>query len=205
MARRLPLALVAVAALVALPVPSAGAMDLGRLLAPDAACPGQTDPAAPVPAQEQAMRCMTNYARERADRRPLGDAGDLDRSARDKANDIVRCDDFSHFACGRPFTYWMQRVGYIQARCWRAAENIAWGAGALGSVRAIFRAWVHSPEHLANLLGAYSQFGTGLAVGSVDGHPGARVWTQHFGSHCDVAARPSRRHAAALASSVAAG
>ena len=77
----------------------------------------------------------------------------------------------------------MQRVGYIPARCWRAGENIAWGTGELGTVRSIFHAWLHSPEHLANILGRYRQLGS--ACGSAASTATrAHVWTQHFGAHC---------------------
>ena len=169
---------------------SASAMSLGRLMAPPGACPGQLGSQATVSVQEQAMRCMTDFARERAGEAPLGDAPVLDRSARDKSDDVVRCDSFSHFACGRPFTFWMRRVGYIPARCWSAGENLAWGSGDAGGVRAIFRAWIHSPEHRANILGNYRQLGVGLVTGRLEGHAGAHVWTQHFGSRCG-APRPA--------------
>jgi uncharacterized protein YkwD len=159
-------------------------MDLGRLVAPPGVCSGQAGVRAPVPEQEQAMRCMTNYAREHAGRQPLANTPVLGRSARDKSADIVRCDSFSHFACGRPFTFWMRRVGYIPARCWRAGENLAWGSGDAGSAQAIFRAWIRSPEHRDNILGPYRQIGVGLITGSLEGHASAHVWTQHFGSHC---------------------
>jgi uncharacterized protein YkwD len=176
------LALVALA--VAASAPSATAMNLERLIAPTEVCADQTDLGASVAAQEQAMRCMSNFARERMGMGQLGDAADLNRSARDKSDDILRCDSFSHYACGRQFTYWMQRVGYIPAQCWRAGENLAWGTGDLGTVRAIFRAWIHSPEHRENILGPYDQIGVALAVGSLDGRSDVHVWTQHFGSHC---------------------
>jgi uncharacterized protein YkwD len=184
MARRLAFALALAAVAAAFAAPAAGATDLGRLIAPTAVCANQTDPGAPVSAQERAMRCMTNYARSRVGRGPLGDAAQLDRSARNKSADMIRCDSFGHGACGRQFTYWLQRVGYIPARCWRAGENLAWGTGELGSVRAIFRAWIRSPGHRENILGRYSQVGIGLLVGSLAGHSNAHVWTQHFGSHC---------------------
>ena len=130
------------------------------------------------------MRCMTNFARRHAGLAGLGDAGGSTARPRHKSGDILRCDSFSHYACGRDFTYWMQRVGYIPARCWRAGENIAWGTGALGTVRSIFRAWLHSPGHRENILGPYRQIGIGLRVGGLDGYGGAHVWTQHFGTHC---------------------
>ena len=189
MARQLSLAFLLILAAGAVLTSPAAAMNLGRLIAPTAVCPNQTGTQVSIPAQEQAMRCMTNFARQRARMGRLGDAEDLDRSALDKVDDIVRCDSFSHYACGRQFTYWMQRVGYTSARCWRAGENLAWGAGNLGSVRAIFRAWNHSPDHRANILGHYSQIGIGLTVGRLDGHADVDVWAQHFGSHCG---RPSR-------------
>lgn len=184
MARKLSLALLLALAAGAVLASPAAAMNLGRLIAPTAVCPNQTGAQVPVLAQEQAMRCMTNFARQSEGTGRLGDAEDLDRSALDKVDDILRCDSFSHYACGRQFTYWMQRVGYTSARCWRAGENLAWGTGERGSVRAIFRAWIHSPEHRANILGRYSQIGIGLTVGRLGGHADVNVWVQHFGSHC---------------------
>lgn len=153
------------------------------------------------------MRCMTDFARRHVRMGGLVNAGDLDRSALDKSGDILRCDSFSHYACGRDFTYWMQRVGYIPAQCWRAGENLAWGTGDYGGVRSIFRAWIHSPEHRANILGRYTQIGIGLQVGNLDGDQGVHVWTQHFGSHCGPAPRPAapRREKLAHASAVAPG
>jgi uncharacterized protein YkwD len=184
MARKIVFAIAFAALAAALFAPAAGAMDLERLIAPSFACANQEDLTAAVAVQEQAMRCMTDYARGQVGVGALADATDLDRSARDKSGDILRCDSFSHEACGRQFTYWMERVGYIPARCWRAGENIAWGTGDLGSVRAIFRAWIYSPPHRENILGSYDQIGVGLEVGNLGGTDGVHVWTQHFGSHC---------------------
>jgi uncharacterized protein YkwD len=184
MARKIAFAIVLAALAATLLAPSAGAMDLERLIAPDSACANQDDFTAPVEVQEQAMRCMTDYARGHSGMASLGDSTDLDRSAGDKSGDILRCDSFSHYACGRQFTYWMERVGYIPARCWRAAENIAWGTGEGASVRTIFRSWIYSTEHRENILGPYDQIGVGLDVGDLGGSEGAHVWTQHLGSHC---------------------
>ncbi len=192
MVLRIPtLCLLSVLACLAL-VASAGATDLSRLIAPASACPNQDELNAPVGIQEQAMLCMTDFARRQFGLGGLADSAQLERSAVDKSRDILRCEDFSHTACGRSFTYWMQRVGYIPARCWRVGENLAWGTGGLGTVRAIFHGWIYSPEHLANILGRYTQIGVGLEVGSLEGNRGAHVWTQHFGSHCSpVSPRPS--------------
>lgn len=153
-------------------------------LAPLALCPGQSSLDAPAPVQKRAMRCMTDYARRYAGLGGLGDTRQLDRSASGKSRDILRCDSFSHYACGRDFTYWMRQSGYLAASCWRAGENLAWGTGEAGTVRAIFRAWMHSPGHRENILGRFRQIGVGLRVGDLEGHNDTRVWTQHFGSHC---------------------
>jgi uncharacterized protein YkwD len=139
---------------------------------------------APTGAQLAAMRCLVDQARRHAGLGSLANSSELSRSAKDKAADILRCKSFSHYACGREFTFWMKRVGYLSASCWRVAENIAWATGPASSPRAIFRTWMHSPEHRANILGHFSQVGVGLRVGSLNGHPGSHVWTGHFGTHC---------------------
>lgn len=173
-----------VAALLVLLAAPAQAMRLDRLIAPATACPNQGSLDAPAKTQERAMHCMTNFARRRAGLSGYSRSAALDWSAGEKSRDIIRCDSFSHEACGRPFTFWMKRAGYTLAPCWRAAENIAWGTGSLGTVRSVFRSWIHSPGHRANILGDYRQLGVGLRVGTLEGHPDVHVWAQHFGIHC---------------------
>lgn len=155
------------------------------LIASPATCPGQVDPAAPVEAQEATMICMTNFARTAVGLGELSEVEELDRSAQGKAGDVLRCDSFSHFACGREFTYWIREAGYIGEACWHAGENLAWGTDELGSVRAIFRAWMASPTHRRNILGDYTQVGIAVRAGNLEGSPGAHVWAAHFGSHCE--------------------
>jgi len=160
---------------------------LNRLLAPESSCPGQSDAGAAPAAQEATMECMINYTRSKAGHGSLADAAKLDTSANDKADDILQCDDFSHTACGRSFTYYFDQIGYIVGAntCYRVGENIAWGSGDLGTVRSIADAWIHSPEHLANMLSdSFSQFGVGYQVGNLNGYDGAHVWVTHFGDHC---------------------
>jgi uncharacterized protein YkwD len=164
---------------------SAAGMKLSRLMAPPSACPGENLLGAPAAVQERAMRCMTRFARRGADRKRLERSRALDRSADLKSRDIVRCDSFSHFACGRNFTFWIRRVGYLPSGCWRAGENIAWGTGSKSSVRSIFGAWMRSPGHRRNILSNdYEHIGIGLEIGSLEGFGRAHVWTQHFGQRC---------------------
>lgn len=170
---------VIVIALFLIAVPGAGA----SLIAPVTACPDQTGAASPT-AQEQAMRCMTGFARSQAGLGALADSPQLDLSAADKGADVLRCDSFSHTACGREFTYWMQQAGYLSEACWHVGENLAWGVGAYGTVRSIFRAWMRSPEHRHNILGDYEAVGLNRQVGELEGQADTVVWTAHFGSHC---------------------
>ena len=146
-----------------------------------AGCPGQGDASAPAAAQEKAMLCLVNGARHGRGLEPLEAPGSLARAAERKSADILRCDEFSHEACGREFTYWIERVGY---RGCREGENIAYGSGGYSTPRQIFRLWMHSRGHRENILGPYADIGIGLRVGTLEGHRGAHVWTQEFGTPC---------------------
>jgi uncharacterized protein YkwD len=159
-------------------VPSASA---AALIAPRGTCPE----ARRGGGEEATMLCLTNYARAQAGEAPLEPAAALEGSAAEKAGDILRCDSFSHYACGREFSYWIRASGYMSTECWRVGENLAWGTGEYGSVASIFRAWLRSTEHRENLLDAeFTQVGIDLQVGSLEGSRNAHIWTQQFGSHC---------------------
>lgn len=155
--------------------------DVQSLLAPIDFCDGQGAADAPAAEQEAMMLCLTDFARQRAGLVPFVNSEILDRSAAAKSGDILRCNSFSHYACGREFTYWMRESG---SRCSRVGENLAWAAGPRASVRSIFRAWLQSPEHLANILGDFNRLGIGMRIGNLEGWAQAHVWTEHFGSHC---------------------
>ena len=163
----------------------AGASAAGpRLVAPAAVCPNQNALEAPVAAQERTMLCMTNFAREQFGEPALVPSPTLEASAWAKTRDVLRCDEFSHYACGREFGYWIRADGYLSTPCWRDGENLAWGVAEYGSVGSIFRAWMRSTAHRENILGDFEEIGIDLASGRLEGRPGTRVWTQHFGSHC---------------------
>ena len=181
MARRIAATLIASLALLGASAASASA---ANLIAPQSSCPGQTKLDAPVIAQERTMLCMANFARGQLGLVALTANTELEGSAREKARDILRCDSFSHYACGREFAYWIRASGYLSTECWRAGENLAFGSGSYGSVRSIFRAWMRSPEHRENILGDYAETGIDLVTGTLEGFAGTRIWTEHFGSHC---------------------
>jgi uncharacterized protein YkwD len=157
------------------------------LLAPQGACAEPAAAATGAPAheaEETAMLCLTNFARGRLGEPALADNPSLQVSAAEKAEDILRCDSFSHFACGREFSYWIRAAGYTASPCWRIGENLAYGTSSLGGVRSIFRAWMRSPEHRANILGDFAEVGIYRDSGDLEGRPNTAVWAQHFGAHC---------------------
>ncbi len=179
--------LVAAAPIAATAGPATGSASAGpgfdRLLAPAATCPHQNQLTATNKLALRAMLCLTNFARTHSGLAPINASAQLAQAAAGKTKDILRCDEFSHEACGREFTYWMERSGYLKGGCWGAAENIAWGTGRIGTPRAIFRAWLHSSGHRENILGPYTDIGIGLREGTLEGSKGAHVWVQEFGSH----------------------
>ena len=146
-----------------------------------AGCPGQADAGAPATAQERTMRCLVNRARAQRGLEPLTAPTSLARAAARKSADILRCDEFSHEACGREFTYWIDRVGY---RGCREGENIAYGSGSYATPSSIFQMWMRSAGHRQNILGPYEDIGIGFQVGELEGYGGAHVWTQEFGAPC---------------------
>jgi uncharacterized protein YkwD len=130
------------------------------------------------------MICLTNYARKMSGLPAYRPSGGLERSASSKAIDILRCDAFSHTACGRPFSWWIEK-SYVNGQCWRAGENLAWGNGSLGGSHEIFKALVQSPHHRAAILSReYREIGIGFRGGELRRWPNANVWVQHFGRRC---------------------
>jgi uncharacterized protein YkwD len=183
--RRKAVALVLASTLVScalLGLAGSAAAERANVIAPATACPHQGSRAAAAGLQLKAMLCMTNYARRASGLKPLTLARPLAEAADHKSADILRCDEFSHEACGHEFTYWIERFGYTHG-CWSAGENIGYGTGSLGSVRNIFSAWINSSGHRANILGEFTDIGIGHRIGTVEGSAGAVVWTQDFGSH----------------------
>jgi uncharacterized protein YkwD len=151
-------------------------------VAPEEACPNQTNLGLSAEEQASVVLCMTNYARAVNGLAPLKANTQLGRAASQKSIDILGCGEFSHYACGRNFTFWDQKFGYLKG-CWKVGENIAWGTGSLATVRSIVTRWLESTEHHENILGPYTEVGIGVRVGRLEGFEGAAVWTQSFGSH----------------------
>lgn len=174
------------------PAALAGADDL----APANACPGADATSAAAPEQVAAMRCLVDYARGEHGLRALPSAEALEDSAGLKAEAEVRCDEFSHTACGDPLTHTFKRAGYIDsAYRWKVGENLAYGRGTAASPRGVMAMWLASPTHRENLLSTkWREQGIALLPQAVlMGQPGTAVWVSHFGTRNRAGASAARR------------
>jgi uncharacterized protein YkwD len=164
-------------------------MSADPALAPRSACPGQAALEASPAVQIRALRCLVNWARRHAGQPALRRSPELDHSAAMRANDIRRCQDFSHTPCGEAFITVFQQVGYPLAA---VGENLAWGQGRLGTARSAMASWLASPEHRQNLF-ASKWRDLGLArvrARSLFGRANVTVWVAQFGQRLGLAPSP---------------
>lgn len=163
--------------------------DARTMLPPKSVCPGQTDSTAPAAAQDKSMLCLINHFRAAQGLSHLDADPELMSAAQAKSRAIVDCNQFSHEACGHPFSWWFDNAGYLTGS-WSIGENIEW-SGAVSpyevhSPRSTLRDWIHSPEHLANLMNPiWRDQGVAVRRGPFDGEPYASVWVSQFGVHTD--------------------
>lgn len=151
------------------------------LLAPESACPGQSDPRLPAAAQRQAMVCAMSYARQAKGLPSLRPYKPLRISATHKARDLRRCQTLSHKACGRNAWYWIIHAGFFK-RASLAGELLAAGRGELATVRATIRSWLDSKMHRAALLHpGFDLVGVATLKSSFRGVGGTRIWVTHLG------------------------
>ena len=112
----------------------------------------------------------------------------LQRAARAHSAQMIARDYFSHnSANGESFGKRLIRFGYTQTNCtsWRAGENIAYGAGLLGTPQAIMKAWMNSKAHKAVILGkGLKEAGIGRARGEFKTLEGTFMFTLDVGKRC---------------------
>ena len=152
------------------------------LVAPRSACSAQTNERAAEGAQEDAMRCLINYARDHSGVGGLSRHQKLEKAAGRKQRDVVDC-GFSHTACGRQMDTYQHKFGYTDGtHGWALGENLAWGAGKRGSARNVLKAWLASSGHRQTMLtGGFDHLGIGLYRGSFNGNREAAVWVLQVG------------------------
>ena len=97
----------------------------------------------------------------------------LVRAAQGHADDMARRRRMAHRGsdCSSPFRR-MERAGY---RYGRAAENVAAGQETLEE---LMSDWMRSPGHRRNILGPYTEIGTGYATDAA----GTPYWCVTFGT-----------------------
>jgi uncharacterized protein YkwD len=179
------LLLLCCAALAGAVVPGARSADdpNAALLAPSGQCGGAADQLnLDQSAAQQAMTCLTNYARTQSGLVPLQPNSALNDAGQAKLAADLSCAEFSHTPCGSPFTAVFET--YIRgATSYGVGENIAWGTGSFGTPRQTMNGWLHSTGHRENILRAdYRELGIGyLADQTFQGYAGATLWSQEFG------------------------
>ena len=131
-------------------------------------------PAAADGATDQVV-ALVNAQRQQAGLAPLAANPNLAQSAAGYAGVLAGGGCFAH-TCG-PVPNFVQRDANAGYTGWTAlGENIA---GGQGSPSAVMAAWLASPEHRANILGAsYTEIGVGEAYGG----PFGIYWVEEFGS-----------------------
>jgi uncharacterized protein YkwD len=131
--------------------------------------------------------CLVNRVRKHYGLSRLRYNPDLRRSATGHSNDMVANGYFSHFGpSGSTPSGRITRAGYLtRARSYFLGEDLAGGSGRRrGSPLGIFRAWMHSLPHRANILDSrFDDAGVGVARGfPLGGGPNSATYTIDFGT-----------------------
>jgi uncharacterized protein YkwD len=141
-----------------------------------------------LPLVRAAVLCLINTERAEHGEEPLQSDSRLSAAAESHGKEMLAVDYFDHVSPSgvtpvarvREAGYFpSSEVGYI------VGENLAWGTLSLSTPEAIVKAWIASPEHLANILEARYR-DTGIDVEPAvpqelaEGVEGA-LYTQEFG------------------------
>ena len=142
-------------------------------LAPSASSSEQTELQL-LTTQEQNLLQAINQARGARGIPPLRVGVRLQRAARAHSRAIVRSGSFAHGS-------WYLRLRRYGVRARTVGETIAWGVGLEGTADGFVAMWLASPPHRATMLNrSFRRIGVGIAVGTMDGLPGASVATADF-------------------------
>jgi uncharacterized protein YkwD len=151
-----------------------------RYLAGERACPGGERTDLSAAREAQVMTCLIDWARRRAGLAPLPRVPLLTSTARQKANEIVRCRNFAHDACSGDPASDVRAAGYQGS----FGENLYIAAGRFGAPRVALDGWLNSPGHRENLFRAeWKTQGIALVKLPVFGqYRNMSLWVSHFGS-----------------------
>lgn len=130
--------------------------------------------------------CLINRVRTHFGLRPLAFNAELRDSATGHSDSMVAHRYFAHEGPGGSMDSRVTRTGYLHsASAFSIGENIGGGRGRrYGSPMAVFKEWMHSPPHRANILDpSFRDAGVGVARGyPMGGATRAATYTVDFGS-----------------------
>lgn len=151
-----------------------------RFLPSPSDCPGSTSAPSAETMAENSMICVLNYARMRQGVSALPVSSQLQQAARLKALDIIRCQDFSHSACGKDPRAVADAAAYPNFT-W--GENIYAGAGPFTPARVAADGWLNSPHHRKNLFRpGWTEQGIAVVVAELfKGERDVAIWVSEFG------------------------
>jgi uncharacterized protein YkwD len=126
--------------------------------------------------KEERTLTLHNHKRKNRGLRPLCVQRQLVRAANAHSANMIKKDYFGRGYVGKR----LKRYGYN----WRVyGENMARGADSKASPRHIFRRWMHSSHHRANILDRrFREIGIGIATGNYQGQKGYTMYTVDFGT-----------------------
>lgn len=141
---------------------------------------------APLKYLRDEVRCLVNRTRDAYGLSLLRANPQLETSAARHSNDMVQNRFFSHYGSGgSTLGVRVARTGYLtRAGAYLIGEDIGGGVGRVsGSPQAVFRAWMNSPPHRANILDpAFDDIGVGVARGfPLTSYLNAATYTLDFG------------------------
>jgi uncharacterized protein YkwD len=141
--------------------------------------------------------CLLNLQRTRRGLDPLLRRAELDVASQRHSEDMVARRFFEHDTPeGIDPQRRMLAAGYPSDNA-ITGENIAWGAGKLGTPRAIVRVWMHSPPHRENILRPhFTEIGMGLYAGApAKQYSNHQAWTYttDFGGPPVIGSDPLQR------------
>ena len=131
----------------------------------------------------KAVLCLVNKQRHQAGLPALDRNKKLQKAAQRHNDRMDGTGCFSHECPGEaPLGSRLDEYLAGGLSAWGIGENVAWGAGELGTPESIVKAWMNSPGHRANILSHdWREIGVGFSAGSPSsGHTEAGIYTTDF-------------------------
>jgi uncharacterized protein YkwD len=131
--------------------------------------------------------CLLNQQRAAYGLIALTENARLTQASNAYSQEMVQRQFFAHVdPDGTTLSQRLFNYGYLLDTMpdWLAGENIAWAEGSLSTPANVVDAWMHSPDHRANILeGRFREIGLGVALGSPTGDAPdqAATYTTDFG------------------------